>query len=85
MEQNTPFFEGVQQQKNQPQNPGNVLSDALLISRFQNFAAGAAKKNHQFLETALRAVLIDQLCLFTSLPTAGGVCFFGFYSNKQTN
>jgi len=43
-----PFFEGVQQQKNSSKPPGNVFSDALLMSRFQN---GAAKK-----KTALRAV-----------------------------
>jgi hypothetical protein len=27
-----------------PENPGNALSDALQMSRFQNFAADAAKK-----------------------------------------
>jgi len=53
------LFEGVQQQKDPPKNPGNALSYALLMSRFQNFAAGAAKKNRAVLlkpekKTALR-------------------------------
>ena len=39
-----PFFKGVQQQKNPPRNPRNALSDALLMSSFQNFAADAAEK-----------------------------------------
>jgi len=38
------FLEGVEQPKNSPKNPGNALSDALLMSRFQNLAANAAKK-----------------------------------------
>jgi len=32
---------GVEQPKKSPNNPGNALSDALLMSRFQNFAANA--------------------------------------------
>ena len=39
------FLEGVEQPKTSPKTPGNALSDALLMSRFQNFAADAAKKN----------------------------------------
>jgi len=40
-----------------PENPGNALSNALLMSRFQNFAADAAKKQpRRFFEIALRAV-----------------------------
>jgi len=55
------FLEGVEQPKISPENPGNALSDALLMSRFQNLSAHAAKKkprSAQFFETALRAVLI---------------------------
>jgi len=37
------FLEGVEQPNISPQKPGNALSDALRMSRFQNFAAGAAK------------------------------------------
>ena len=33
------FLEGVEQPKISPKNPGNALSDALLMSRFQNFVA----------------------------------------------
>jgi len=44
-------LEGVQQQKSPPKNPGNAFSDALLISSFQNFAGGGAKR-----KTALRTV-----------------------------
>jgi len=46
-----------------PKKPGNALSDALLMSCFQNFAADAAKKKPRsvrFFETALRAVLINE-------------------------
>jgi len=45
------FFERVEQPKISPKNPGNTLSDALLMSRFQKFAAVAAKK-----KKSLRAV-----------------------------
>jgi len=38
------FLEGVEQPKISPKKPGNALSDALLMSHFQNFAANAAKK-----------------------------------------
>jgi len=38
------FLEGVEQPKISPKNPGNALSNALLMSRSQNFAADAAKK-----------------------------------------
>ena len=31
------FLEGVEQPKISPKKPGNALSDALLMSRFQNF------------------------------------------------
>jgi len=58
------FLEGVEQPKISPKKPGNALSDALLMSRFQNFAADAAKikpRSPRFFETALRAVLINEL------------------------
>jgi len=48
--ENTSFFDGVQVQKNS-QNPRNALSDAQLISRFQNFT--------RFFKTALRTVLTN--------------------------
>jgi len=32
------FLEGVEQPKISPKKPGNALSDALLMSRFQNLA-----------------------------------------------
>ena len=55
------FLEGVEQPKISPKKPGNALSDALLMSRFQNFADAAKKKprSARFFETALRAVLIN--------------------------
>jgi len=37
-------LEGVEQTKKGPKNSGKAFSDALLMSRFQNFAAHAAKK-----------------------------------------
>jgi len=39
------FLERVEQPKISPKKPGNAFSDALLMSRFQKFAADAAKKN----------------------------------------
>jgi len=39
------FLEGVEQSKLSSKTPGNAVSDALQISRFQNFAADAEKKN----------------------------------------
>ena len=38
------FLEGIEQPKILPKKPGNALSDALRMWRFQNFAADAAKK-----------------------------------------
>jgi len=58
------FLEGVEQPKISPKRPGNALSDALLMSRFQNCAADAAKKKPhtaRFFKIALRAVLINWL------------------------
>ena len=50
-----------QQPKKCP-NPPNSLSNALLMSRLQNLAAGAAKKsNCGLFETTLRAVLFNPL------------------------
>jgi len=38
------FLEGAEQPKISPKKPGNALSDVLLMSRFENFAADAAKE-----------------------------------------
>jgi hypothetical protein len=54
-------LEGVEQPKKSPKKLGNAFSDALLLSRFQNFAADAEKKNRAprgILNAALRAVFI---------------------------
>jgi len=53
------FLEGVEQPKIPSKNPDSALSNVLLMSRFQNFAADAAKKKPWFFETALRAILIN--------------------------
>jgi len=50
------FLEENEQPKISHKCPGNAVSDALLMSHFQNFAADAAKN-----KTALRAVLINEL------------------------
>jgi len=55
-------LEGVEQPKILPKNPGNALSDVLLMSCFQNFAVDAAKY-----KTTLRAVLINELTRINSL------------------
>jgi len=39
------FLKGVEQPKISPQKSRNALSEAVLMSRFQKFAADAAKKN----------------------------------------
>ena len=67
------FLEGVEQPKISPKNPGNALSNALLMSRFPNFAANAAKKKP--LETALCAVLIIPLIRIDSGPNILRSCF----------
>jgi len=41
------FLEGVEQPKISPKNPGNAPSDVLLMSRFQNLAADAARLYQQ--------------------------------------
>jgi len=51
------LLEEIYQQKKRPQKSGNTLTDALRMSRFQNFAK---KQTAWFLETALCAVLINQ-------------------------
>jgi len=49
------FLERVEQPKISPKKPGNALSDALLMSCFQNFATDEFA---WFFEIALRAVLM---------------------------
>ena len=56
------FLERVEQPKISPKNPGNALDDALLMSCFQNFSAGAAKffeytRIHSLLVNAPRSFL----------------------------
>jgi len=68
-------LEGVEQPKISPKKPGDALSDALLVSRFQNFAADAAKKKPRFFETALRAMLINELIRIISGPKILRSCF----------
>jgi len=62
------FLEGVELSKISPKTPGNALSDALLMARFQNFAADATKQNCAPRETVLRAVLINSLIWINSGP-----------------
>jgi len=62
------FLEGVKQPKISAKNPRNALSDALLMSRFQNFAADAAKN-------APRAVLINEWVRIDSGPNILRSCF----------
>jgi len=72
------FLEGFEQPKMSPKNPGNAFSDALLMSRFQNFAADAAKqkpRSARFWKTALRAVLINQSIQINSGPMILRSCF----------
>jgi len=71
----TPLLEGDELPKKWPMNPRKVFSDALLMSRFQNFAADAAKKETAFFETALRAVLINLLIGINSGPKILRICF----------
>jgi len=50
------FLEGAEQPEKSPKIPENAFSNALLISRFQYFAA-PQKKNAAKNKTALRAIL----------------------------
>jgi len=50
-------LEGVQWPRKLPTNLGNAFSDALLMSRFQNFVAAVKEK----IEIVLHAVLLEQL------------------------
>jgi len=90
------FLEGVEQPKISPKTPGNALSGALLMSRFQNFAADAAKKKSRcvrLFETTLRAALINELIQINSGPKILRSCFLHcllletviFMSNNQSN
>jgi len=76
--QNTSFG-GSSTTKKIAKNPSKAFSDALLMSRFQNFVADAAKKElHavQFFETAaLRAVLINEFIRINSGPKILRSCF----------
>jgi len=56
------FLEGIEQPNKSPKNPVNALSDALLMSRFQNFAADATKKHR-----ALRSFLKSHFAQFNWL------------------
>jgi len=51
------FLERLEQPFKSPKNPGNALSDALLMSHLQNFAAGAAKKTRSLRFFDQRTVL----------------------------
>jgi len=64
------FLEGVEQPKKRLKPLRNALSDALLMSRFLNFVADAAKKNRapRFFDTALCALLINELIQINSGP-----------------
>ena len=55
------LLEGSWTTKKWPKNPVNAFSNALLMSRFQNFAVDAAKKNCGYFEIALCAALINTL------------------------
>jgi len=44
-------LEGVEQPKISPKPPGNAVSDALLMSRFEYFEADVAKKNKKTMMT----------------------------------
>jgi len=56
------FLEGVQQPKESPENPGNAVSYALLISRFQKICGWRCQTKTRlarFFGTVLRAVFIN--------------------------
>ena len=61
------FLEGVEQPKIWPKKPENALSDALLMSRFQNFAADAAKKLRSTRFDLIRGQRFWEVIFFTAL------------------
>jgi len=69
------FQEGVEQPKISPKTPGNALSDALLMSRFQNFAADAAKTNRTPCSFLKPRVLINELIRINLGPKILAGCF----------
>jgi len=71
------FLEGLEQPKISPKTPGKALSNALLMSRFQDFAADEKKKTRsaRFCRTALRAVLINELIRINLGPKILRSCF----------
>jgi len=79
------FLERVGQPKISPKNPGSALSDALLMSCYQNLAAHAAKKQTAlcFFETALRAVLINEWVRIDSGPNNLRSCFLHWYRDSR--
>ena len=78
--QNTPLFEGVQQQKNPPKPSRNAFSDALLMSCFQNFAAGAAKKNRVW----NRAKRSFNWSIYSDKRFWEVVCFTDFHAHTRS-
>jgi len=74
------FLEGVEQPKILPKPPGNALSDALLMSRFQNFAANAAKKNRSMRGFLKPPFARFELIRINSGPNIRRSCFLHFVS-----
>jgi len=58
------FLEGVEQPKISPKKLGNVLSDALLMSRFQNFAVDASGVDRKKQKRAPRGFLKPRFARF---------------------
>jgi len=74
-------LEGVEELKKSPKIHRHALSDVLLISRFQNFAADAAQKK-RFFETALRAGLLYELIRINSEQKNLRICFIHCFKVK---
>jgi len=70
------FWRKLSNSKKSHKNPGNALSDALLMSHFQNFAADAAKKRNSSCKfSVFRAVLINSLICINLGPKILRSCF----------
>ena len=71
------ILDGVEQPNILPKPPGNAVSDALLMSGFQNFVSDATKK-----KTTLCAILINEVLRINSGPKILRSCFLHWLGDE---
>jgi len=80
-------FEGVQQPKTwwSPENPGNALSDAFLMLRFQNFAAAAGATKQNRASRGFNSRINELIIKLIRGQTFWEVSFFIVYKASRTS